>query len=145
MSAETRTPGEHRATEGITAKRLGINYSVSRRLAPYARHIIADQRACRHPNVYCFAGSDAWNQAEYRRRTHGDGSALVLPTGDDPESYRWPALDALVLVPGDAEGDTVRRLVVTMLAAGCRCIVEIRPGKAPCCHYASADDVRRAA
>ena len=115
------------------------------RSAPYARQVIKRQRAGIEPNVYCFAGSDAWNQAENRRRTHGDGSAIVLPLGDDPESFRWPTLDAICLIPGDCDGDRFRRLVLAMLTAGCRCIVEIRSGKAPCCHYASADDVRRAA
>ena len=113
--------------------------------APYAKHVQELQRAGRVPNVFAFAGRDAWKQAKHRRETHGEGTALVLPPGNHPEGFRWPALDALVLVPGDAEGDTVRRLVVAMLAAGCRCIVEARPGQAPACHYASAEDARRAA
>lgn len=117
------------------------------RLAPYARAVLDLLRASKNPNVYLFAGSDAWNQAEHRRRTHGEGSTLVSPPGDDPQTFRWPPLDALVLIPGDAEGETIRRLVIALLTAGCRCVVELRHdparsgrGLAPACHYASADD-----
>lgn len=111
------------------------------KLAPFSKAILEQQRAGRTPNVYLFAGSDAWNQAEYRRRTHGDGSALVLPPGERPEAFRWPALDALVLVPGDEAGDIIRALIVRLLAAGTRCVVEIRPGLAPIAHYAEQSDV----
>ena len=106
------------------------------RLAPYARAVIDLQRAGRHPNVYLFAGRDCWNMAEHRRRTHGDGTALVLPPGERPDSFRWPRLDALVLVPGDEAGDIIRALIVRLLASGTRCVVEVRPGHTPACHYA---------
>jgi len=130
---------------GMLGGDSGINSTTARRLAPYARHVIQRQRAGVEPNVYLFAGSDCWNQAEHRRRTHGDGTALVLPPGEPPESYRWPSLDALCLIPGAAEGDLVRRLVICLLCAGCRCVVEIRPDQAPACHYARADDAMEAA
>ena len=129
---------------GTLASNSGSNYTATR-AAPYSRAILEAQRAGRHPSVYLFAGSDCWNLAEHRRRTHGEGSALVLPPGEDPEAFRWPALDALVLVPGDCDGDTVRRLVVALLIARCRCIVEARPDQAPACHYARADDAMEAA
>lgn len=140
---QRKSPAPHGAGTGpeIVGKRSGPNISTARRLPPYARHITEAQRAGRHPNVYLFAGSDAWNQAEHRRWTHGEGSALVLPPGDEPEDFRWPALDALVLVPGDAEGDVVRRLVICLLIAGCRCIVEIRPDRQPIAHYGTAGRV----
>lgn len=114
--------------------------TIAYRSAPYARAILERMRAGKHPNVYAFAGSDGWNLAEHRRRTHGEGTALVLPPGDDPEQFRWPALDALVAIPGDCSGDRFRRLVVALLTAGCRCIIEIRPDQAPTAHYADERD-----
>ena len=110
MNPESRNPaGAGRDSGGQPNESCNQNYTPTR-AAPYSRSILEAQRAGRHPNVYCFAGSDAWNQAEHRRRTHGEGTALVLPPGEDPEAFRWPALDALVLVPGDCDGDSVRRL-----------------------------------
>jgi hypothetical protein len=97
------------------------------------------------PNVYLFAGSDAWNQAEYRRRTHGAGSVIVLPPDEYPDRFRWPRLDALVAIPGDCPGDLFRALVRVLLVAGCRCVVEIRPGTAPVAHYADERDALGAA
>lgn len=115
------------------------------RLAPYARHVLEQQRAGRTPNVYLFAGSDAWNQAEYRRRTHGDGSVLVLPPGEHPDRFRWPRLEALVALPGDCPGHRFRALIRALLVAGCRCVFEIRPGMAETAHYADESDALGAA
>lgn len=116
------------------------------RLAPFARLILKAQRAGRHPNVYLFAGSDAWGRAQRRHRIHGEATALVLPPDCEPEALIWPRLDALTILPGDCDGERFRRLVVALLKAGCRCIAEVRPdpdrpgfGLAPVCHYARAD------
>lgn len=110
------------------------------RLAPYARSVFGLLREGKTPNVYLFAGSDAWNQAGHRHRTHGDGSVLVLPPGDDPGTYRWPVLDALVAIPDDCDGAHFRGLVRCLLVMGCRCIVEVRLGQEPICHYADERD-----
>jgi hypothetical protein len=114
--------------------------------APFSRLILEAQRAGRHPNVYLFAGSDAWDRAQWRHRTHGEGTALVLPPDREPEALIWPCLDSLVIVPGDCDGERFRRLVVALLKAGCRCIAEVRPdperpglGLPPVCHYGCAE------
>jgi len=133
MTPQRESPPRPATGNGLE-NTLQRDYIAPRRLAPYARHVTERQRAGIEPNVYIFAGSDCWNLAEHRRRTHGDGSTLVLPPGEPPESFRWPALDALCLIPGDAEGDLVRRLVVCLLCAGCRCVMELRPGKPPVAH-----------
>ena len=152
MTPERRTPGGNRANAKQSAETAPPEYSATpscrtspRRRPPYALAMLNMVRTGKSPNVYLFAGAEGWNQAEHRRRTFGEGTALVLPPSEDPEGFRWPALDALCLIPGDCDGDRLRRLVVAMLAAGCRCIVEVRPGQAPACHYASAEDARRAA
>ena len=111
---------------------------IAQQYAPFARHVIESQRAGRIPNVYCFAGSDAWQQAKRRRHTHGDGSTLVLPPHECSDRLRWPALDALVAIPNDCPGDRFRRLVLALLRAGCRCVVEIRTNQPPTCHYANS-------
>lgn len=138
------TPQRITPPGGGARKRLGgstftADYT-ARRAAPYSRAILNAQRLGKHPNVYCYAGSDCWNQAEHRRRTHGEGSTLVLPPDDDPHSYRWPRLDAVTAIPGDCDGERFRALIVALLTAGCRCIVEARPDQAPTCHYADERD-----
>lgn len=141
--AETKRPAAWQGRGSGGRRALGMQLpggTIAHRAAPYARAIMERERAGQHPNVYCFAGSNAWHLAEHRRRMHGDGSALVLPPGDEPEAHRWPALDALVAIPGDCDGDRFRRLVVALLFAGCRCIIEIRPDQAPAAHYANERD-----
>lgn len=147
MTAEKRTPGGNRANAKQSAGTAQNEYTAtpsriasSGRLAPYARAVLDLLRAGKNPNVYLFAGSDAWSQAEYRRRTHGEGSILALPPGDYPRAYRWPALDALVAIPGDCDGERFRALVRSLLLTGCRCVVEVRHGQAPTCHYADKRD-----
>lgn len=145
MNPEIRTPGGHRANEGACAGTARLHSTARRRLAPYARQILDLQRRGIDPNVYLFAGSAAWNQAEYRRRTHGEGSVLVLPPGEHPDRFRWPRLDALVALPGDCPGHRFRALVRALLVAGGRCVIEIRPGTAPVAHYADERDTLGAA
>lgn len=122
-----------------------------RRLAPHARGILAKLAAGRYPNLYCFAGSDAWRQARRRVSRHGPESAMLLPPGESPSSYIWPCVDALVLIPGDCDGARLRDLIREFLAAGCRCVVEVRPipnapghAPAPICHYARTKDAEPA-
>jgi hypothetical protein len=63
---------------------------------PYFGEVIEAARVGT-PNVYLFAGPDAWHRARKRRDQHGPGSALVLPDNDNPLELRWPALDALLV------------------------------------------------
>lgn len=128
-------------TSGTTRNQSNATGSIlkPRRPAPYARQVAAGIRPDREPNVFVFAGSDAWNMAENRRRNFGVDSALVLPPGDDPDGFRWPPLDAIVAIPGDCDGARFRALVRALLRDGVRCVVEIRPGRrAPVAHYATA-------
>lgn len=60
------------------------------RNAPYAREVRTELEAGRYPAVYVFAGPDAWRRAEHRRLTYGLGTALVLPSSELPETFRWP-------------------------------------------------------
>ena len=96
---------------------------------PYAKEVEAILRTRREPNVWLFAGPDAWNKAKECRRIHGPGASLLLPPGDDPAGYQWPPVDGLMLV-ADAEGDLIRDLVRAVLAAGVRVVIELRHGSA---------------
>jgi hypothetical protein len=67
---------------------------VGRHWPPYAREVQAAPR-----NVYLFTGTEAWRRARARRDARGDGTALLLPPGDDPGMYRWPAVaEGIVIV-----------------------------------------------
>ena len=88
-----------------------------RRPAPYSQEVRGALEAGRHPAVVIFAGRDAWHRAEHRRRTHGPGTALVLPPSELPEVFRWPRI----------EPETV---VITGLPAMHRVYLEMRLRKA---------------
>lgn len=111
------------------------------RWAPYSREIRALLARGHTPNVFCFAGSEAWQQARRRRITHRPGSAILLPPGEHPDSFRWPTLDALVLIPGHEVRETILALIVRLLSSGCRCVIEIRPDLAPVAHYSKKPDL----
>ena len=115
--------------------------STFRQRAPYAREIEAETAAGRFPNLFCFAGSNAWERAQARRECHGLASTTLLPPGADPKSLIWPCVDAVVLVPGDCDGERLRNLILELLGAGCRCIVEIRPCLPPVAHYGQYETV----
>lgn len=108
------------------------SYSTDRRdYAPYAREVIEQQRAGRNPAVFVFAGSDGANQADYRRRLCGMGSALVLPPGKCPHGYFWPALDAPIVIQGDCTADRFNSLLRCLTAAGGRSIGAVPAGAPP--------------
>lgn len=96
---------------------------------PYSREVETILQTGREPNVWLFAGPDAWDKAKECRRTHGRGSALLLPPGDDPAGYCWPPVDGLMLI-ADADGEITRELVRAVLAAGVRVVIELRLGQA---------------
>ena len=69
----------------------------NRRRCPYFAEVAQQSR-----NVYLFTGPDAWDRAKRRRESHGPGSALLLPPGEDPAALRWPPVpDGLLLAAGD--------------------------------------------
>ncbi len=79
--------------------------------APYALEVEQLLAAGKVPNVYVFAGANAWQRANARRDQHGPGSALVLPDDENPASLKWPAVDTVVVCwPRSALKDYGRRI-----------------------------------
>ena len=60
---------------------------------PYARELIANRKAGRYVNPWLFAGRGAWKLASGR----GPGR-LVLPEGEQPETFDWTCCNGLILV-----------------------------------------------
>ncbi len=60
---------------------------------PYGRELAAARREGRHVNPWILCGRDAWEIAARR----GPGR-LVLPHGDDPNSFDWRVVAGLVPV-----------------------------------------------
>ncbi len=76
-----------------------MNTTAQIKLPPYAREVIAVLAAGKVPNVYVFAGPDAWERAQRHRAARGAGSAIVVP--DEPELFDWSFLHghAVILNP----------------------------------------------
>ncbi len=68
------------------------------RLPPFAREVQAAVTARKDPNVYVYATPDAWGRARRRRECHGADSAMILPPGEAPDSFRWPVVPGGLLV-----------------------------------------------
>lgn len=79
--------------------RVVIDGSATRgsRRPPYGAEVEGVLATGRQPNLYVFAGDEAWERAKRRRKVHGQGSALVLPDDAEPEALRWPPVDAVVV------------------------------------------------
>ena len=94
----------------------GLEYA----LPPFGRAVEQALNEGRHPNVYLFAGPgrDAWGLARARQSVCGPASALVLPPGTDPASYRWPALPDLVVDMTGLAGEAVQRLARALVRDG---------------------------
>jgi len=92
----------------------------ARPLPPFGRAVEQALIAGRHPNVYLFAGPgrDAWGLARARQSVCGPASALVLPPGTDPASYRWPALPDLIVDMTGLAGEAVQRLARALVRDG---------------------------
>jgi hypothetical protein len=60
---------------------------------PYAREFMQARRSGEYINPWLFAGRGAWQRAAQR----GPGR-LVLPEGEQPETYDWKCCAGLVLV-----------------------------------------------
>ena len=61
--------------------------------APYAREFVQARRSGEYINPWLFAGRDAWQRAAQR----GPGR-LVLPEGEQPETFDWTCAKNLILV-----------------------------------------------
>ena len=72
--------------------RISSLAQTARRLPPYAKAVSDYVFLGRAPNVFVFTGPNAWEFARQRLRSHGAGSVIVLPAGDDPATYRWPRI-----------------------------------------------------
>ncbi|MBS0567103.1 MAG: hypothetical protein JSS59_06770, partial [Proteobacteria bacterium] len=73
------------------------------RLPPFGREVEAAISAGKNPNVYLYAGRDSWQQARMRVARTSVGKTLLLPPGEDPNSYRWPAVPGGVFIVGIGE------------------------------------------
>jgi hypothetical protein len=83
------------------------------------------------PNVYVFAGRDAWERAERRRIAFGPGTTLVAPSGEDPAAFAWPILDScFIYAQGIPRGDAVR-LAAAIVGAGTRFVALLGPREEP--------------
>jgi len=79
------------------------------RLPPFGKELLAELAKGRRPNVRLFCDRDAWVRAEQWRVASGPGSALVLPHGADPEMFRWPPIDGLVVTYRDRTPGAMER------------------------------------
>jgi hypothetical protein len=90
-----------------------------RRLAPFGRDVQQAMAGGHTCNVFLFAcRPDPWKRANARRTACGPSSALVLPPGEDPESFRWPPLPDLVADITGLGADETRRLAHALVRDG---------------------------
>ena len=92
------------------------------RSAPYAGVVARKLREGVRLNTYVFSGADAWRRAAARERSHGAGSAMVLPIGSDPAAFRWPALPSVLIDASDIDGHTAQRLLAALVRDGARLV-----------------------
>jgi len=110
-------------TNCTTVPLAASTLATHRRLVPFAKEIADILATGRHPNVYAFAGTGAWDRANRRRRRHGPGTAAVIPADAEPEALRWPAgMDAVLLVAADLDRTAVLRIARAIVSAGVRCV-----------------------
>lgn len=91
-----------------------------RRLVPYGREVQVALDAGHLPNVRVFACRNAWKLAREHRHTFGQGTVLVLPPGENPETFRWPCVRDLMGNITGLPDDQVQRLAHTLVRDGCR-------------------------
>lgn len=94
-----------------------------RRPAPYRHEVAAVLAAGRNPSVHIFAGPDAWQRAEHRRRIYGLGTAMVLPAGEVPEAFDWPNIkpEAILITGHDPRAGQSLRTRLFAACAGAAC------------------------
>lgn len=62
------------------------------RLPPYGREVAAAVASGQRVNVYVISGIAAWDRARKRHADKQPGNVMLLPPGEDPTAYRWPAV-----------------------------------------------------
>ena len=90
------------------------------RLPPYGRQFL-ELRPSAGPWVAI--GSEAWDFARLK-----PFPAMVLPPGDDPDSYDWPVAGEGVLLMecGEPDTETLERVALALLRAGAEFVRPIR-------------------
>lgn len=108
------------------------------KLPPFGRDVEEAVRAGRLPSggVNIFhqpdsrTGQDAWQMAEWMRKHCGTGSAMLLPMGDLPGAYRWPALDARVVLWAHGMGrEEAVALAAALIEASAYSRIEVLGGQ----------------
>ncbi len=91
---------------------------------PYGREVARRLANGEHLNVWVYAGSRAWEGAQWRIRHIGPATALVLPHGDSPNNYRWPVKGLeLMLIWPDGNPDEIITLGETLVKNGATLVV----------------------
>lgn len=85
------------------------------RLPPFGREV-EEFRGC--ANVYVYCGDDAWARARERRESRGPGHTMLLPPGEEPDTFRWPYVSNAVLVVAICES-RARAYALAHAIVGC--------------------------
>jgi hypothetical protein len=108
------------------------------RLPPYGRDVAKNPQ-----NVFIYAGDNAWTAGRIRAGVVGKNSLLVLPPGEDYQTYRWPVQGVpLLLVWPDGELNEVKAFVAYLIQQGSPHVIAPHPDDPEGCIYAKP---RRAA
>ena len=87
------------------------------RPAPYRHEVDAALADGRHPDLIVFTGAAAHEQAERRRIAYGPGTALVLPTGEQPDAFTWPPVAPLAVISDEGDPTHITALRAAITAA----------------------------
>lgn len=111
-----------------TADRYDTHTHYTLKLPPFAKTLIARQQYRNHPflAVVC-AGVEAWEHAQQWNR-QPDYSAVVLPAGQRPDSFKWPVkgLDCIIERSAGPDDSLIIDLVKALFLSGAL-TVSVRP------------------
>ena len=134
MSAAATDPVERLSVRHATLVPIPIEAPEAKerpRLPPYGREVLGELAKGRKPNVYIFAGAEAWSLAEGRRTRFGIGTALVAPANESPAAFAWPRLDACFVDARNIPRIDAVKLGAAILGAGTRFVALIGPNDEP--------------